>query len=51
VVVCVHQVARTEGVLIHQHEVHVFRLRDGLVTELREFHEKQEAQKAIGRER
>jgi ketosteroid isomerase-like protein len=49
-VVCVHQVARTKGVLIDQHEVHVFRLRDGLVVELREFHEKHEALEAIGRE-
>jgi ketosteroid isomerase-like protein len=47
VVVCVHQVARTKGVLIDQHEVHVFRLRDGLVIELREFHEKHEALKAV----
>jgi ketosteroid isomerase-like protein len=50
VVVCVHQVARTRGVLIDQHEVHVFRLRDGLVIELREFHEKHEALEAIGQE-
>jgi ketosteroid isomerase-like protein len=50
VVVCVHQVARAQGVLIDQREVHVFRLRDGLVTELREFHEKHEALEAIGRE-
>lgn len=50
VVVCVHQVARTKGVLIDQHEVHVFRLRDGLVIELREFHEKHEALKAVGLE-
>jgi ketosteroid isomerase-like protein len=48
VVVCVHQVARTKGVLIDQNEVHVFRLSDGLVIELREFHEKDEALKAIG---
>jgi ketosteroid isomerase-like protein len=48
VVVCVRQVARTKDVLIDQHEVHVFRLRDGLVIELREFHEKQEALKAVG---
>jgi hypothetical protein len=27
--------------------VHVFRLRDGLVIELREFHEKHEALKAV----
>jgi hypothetical protein len=30
--------------------VHVFRLRDGLVIELREFHEKHEALEAIGQE-
>ena len=48
VVVCVHQVTRTRGVLIDQHEVHVFRLHEGLVIELREFHEKHEALKAIG---
>jgi ketosteroid isomerase-like protein len=48
VVVCVHQVTRTRGVLIDQDEVHVFRLRDGLVIELREFHEKHEALKAAG---
>ena len=50
VVVCVHQVARPRGVLIDQHEVHVFRLRDGLVIELREFHEKRQALNAIGQE-
>ena len=48
VAVCVHQVGRTKGVLIDQHEVHVFRLRDGCVIELREFHEKDEALKAAG---
>jgi len=48
VVVCVHQVARTKGVLINQHEVHVARLRDGLVIEIREFHEKHEALEAVG---
>ena len=50
VVVCVHQVARMKGVLIDQHEVHVFRLRDGRVIELREFHEKHEALEAVGRD-
>jgi ketosteroid isomerase-like protein len=50
VVVCVHQVARAQGVLIDQDEVHVFRLRDGPVIELREFREKREALEAIGRE-
>src|SRR5271167_3057444 len=48
VVVCVHQVARTRGVLIEQHEVHVARLRDGFVIEIREYHEKDEALKAVG---
>ena len=50
VVVCVDQVARTRGVLIDQHEVHVFRLRDGLVIELREFHEKRHALEAVWQE-
>jgi ketosteroid isomerase-like protein len=50
VVVCVDQTARTKGVLIDQHEVHVFRLRDGRVIELREFHEKHEALEAVGRD-
>ena len=50
VVVCVHQVARTKGVLVDQREVHLARLRDGLVIEVREFHEKHEALEAIGRE-
>ena len=50
VVVCVHQIARTQGVLIDQDEVHVFRLRDGLVIELREFREKRDALKAVGLE-
>jgi len=48
VVVSVHQIARTRGMLIEQHEVHVGRLRDGYVIEIREFHEKDEALKAIG---
>jgi hypothetical protein len=39
---------RVEGdVLIDQHEVHVVRLRDGLVIELREFHEKRHALEAV----
>jgi ketosteroid isomerase-like protein len=50
VVVCVHQVARTRGVLIEQDEVHVWRCRNGCVAELREFHDKHEALEAIGRE-
>jgi ketosteroid isomerase-like protein len=50
VVVTVHQVTRLRGVLIEQHEAHVFRLREGLVIELREFHEKHQALKAIGQE-
>ena len=50
VVVCVHQVARTRGVLVEQDEVHVWRFRNGSVVELREFHEKHEALEAIGRE-
>jgi hypothetical protein len=45
--VCVDQVAPTRGVLIDQHEVHVVRLRDGLVIELREFHEKRHALEAV----
>ena len=48
VVVSLHQVARTRGVRIEQHEVHVIRLRDGSVIEIREYHEKDEALKAIG---
>lgn len=48
VVVCVHQVTRTRGVLIEQDEVHVWRFREGCVVELREFHEKDEALNAIG---
>jgi ketosteroid isomerase-like protein len=48
VVVCVHQGARANGVLIDQHEVHVWRFRDGCVVELREYHAKDEALKAAG---
>jgi ketosteroid isomerase-like protein len=48
VVVSVHQVARTRGVLIDQHEVHLLRWRDGLMIEGREYHEKDEARKAVG---
>jgi ketosteroid isomerase-like protein len=48
VVVSVHQVARTRGVLIDQHEVHLLRWRGGRVIEGREYHEKDEALKAIG---
>ena len=47
VVASLRQVARTRGVSIEQHEVHVSRLRDGYVIEIREFHEKDEALKAI----
>lgn len=42
------QVARTTGVSIEQQEVHLSRLRDGNLIEIREFHEKEEAPKAIG---
>ena len=48
VVVCVHQSARTRDVVIGQDEVHVARLRDGYIIEIREFHEKGEALKAVG---
>ena len=48
VVVSLHQVARTRGMRIEQREVHVIRLRDGSVIEIREYHEKDEALKAIG---
>ncbi len=48
VVVCVHQSARTRDVVIEQDEVHVARLRDGYVIEIREFHEKGEALKSVG---
>jgi ketosteroid isomerase-like protein len=48
VVVSLHQVAHTRGMRIEQHEVHVIRLRDGSVVEIREYHEKDEALNAIG---
>lgn len=50
VVVSVHQMARTRGALIEQHEVHLTRWRDGYVIEIRECHEKDEALKAAGLE-
>src|SRR5271167_1814063 len=50
VVASLRQVARTRGVSIEQHEVHVSRLRDGYVIEIREFHQKDEALKAVGLE-
>jgi uncharacterized protein len=50
VVVPVMQVGRGRAsrASIEQHEVHAFRLRDGMLVELREYHDKDEALKAIG---
>ncbi len=39
---------RASGASIEGHEVHVFKLRDGKITELREYREKTEALKAVG---
>lgn len=39
---------QTSGVSFEEHEVHVFRLRDGKITELREYREKGEALEAVG---
>jgi ketosteroid isomerase-like protein len=50
VVTAVSQVARARGVVIEQHEVHVGRLRNGMVIEMREFHDMAEARKAAGLE-
>src|SRR6478672_11592511 len=41
---------RTSGVPFDEQEVHVFRLRNGLVIETREFRELPEALKAVGLE-
>ena len=49
VVVPVMQVGRgrASGASIEQHEVHAFRLRNGMWVELREYHDKDEAVKAV----
>ena len=39
---------RASGVFIEGHEVHMFKLRDGKVTELREYQTKAEALEAVG---
>jgi uncharacterized protein len=39
---------RSSGVPFDEQEVHMFRLRDGKVTEVREYRERDEALKAIG---
>jgi uncharacterized protein len=39
---------RASGALIEGHEVHMFKLRDGKVTELREYQTKAEALEAVG---
>jgi ketosteroid isomerase-like protein len=39
---------RASGVPFDEKEVHVFRLRDGLVIETREYREMSEALKAVG---
>jgi ketosteroid isomerase-like protein len=39
---------QASGVSFEEHEVHVFRLRDGKITELREYREKGEALEAVG---
>ena len=39
---------RTSGVSFEEHQVNVFRLRDGKVTEVREYREMSEALKAVG---
>jgi ketosteroid isomerase-like protein len=41
---------RASGALIEGHEVHVFKLRDGKVTELREYQTKAEALEAVSLE-
>ena len=41
---------RTSGAPFHEQEVHVFRLRDGKITEFREYREMSEALKAVGPE-
>jgi uncharacterized protein len=41
---------RASGASVEGHEVHVHRLRDGKVIELREYNEKDEALKAVGLE-
>jgi uncharacterized protein len=48
VVTAIHQVARTRGASIEQYEVHVGRFRNGKVTEMREFHDMDEALRAVG---
>ena len=41
---------RTSGAVFEEHQVNVFRVRDGKVTELREYRERSEALKAVGLE-
>jgi ketosteroid isomerase-like protein len=50
VVACVrlHGRGRASGASYDEHEVHVFRLRDGKIVELREYREKDEALRAAG---
>ena len=44
----VHGHGRTSGAPFEEHEVHVFRLRDGKILELREYRDKAEALEAVG---
>jgi ketosteroid isomerase-like protein len=39
---------RTSGALFEEHQVNVFRVRDGKVTEVQEYRERNEAFKAVG---
>jgi ketosteroid isomerase-like protein len=39
---------RASGASFEEHEIHVFKLRDGKITELREYREKSEALEAVG---
>jgi len=44
----VHGHGRTSGAPFEEHEVHVLRLRDGKILELRENRDKREALEAVG---